>query len=104
LQRITDNPGSYLLNERLEAIASGRVQLVMYRDFVKRGARKLGLTGEVRNLADGTVRVIAEGPREKLEVFIARLRRGSLLSHVENVSTGFSSATGAYSAFDITYG
>ena len=51
------------MNERLEAIVSGRVQMVMYRDFTARFARRLGLVGEVKNLSDGTVRVIAEGSR-----------------------------------------
>jgi acylphosphatase len=91
------------MNERLEATVSGRVQLVMYRDFVKRGARSLGLMGEVKNLADGTVRVVAEGPREKLEQLLPRLRRGSLLSRVDSVQLSWAPASGGYTAFTISY-
>ena len=91
------------MNERLTATVSGRVQLVMYRDYAARSARRLGLTGEVKNLKDGTVRVTAEGPREKLEALLPRLRRGSFLSHVENVAMSFSPATGIYKSFDISY-
>ena len=54
------------MNERLEVVVAGRVQLVMYRDFAWRKAHGLGLKGEVQNLKDGTVRVVAEGPEEVL--------------------------------------
>lgn len=89
--------------ERLEAIVSGRVQLVMYRDFATRKARTLGLVGEVQNLPDGTVRVIAEGPKEKLDQYVQKLKEGSLLSKVEHVQVSYVPATGAYKYFDINY-
>lgn len=90
--------------ERFEAIVSGKVQLVMYRDFATRKARGLGLVGEVENLPDGTVRVIAEGPREKLEAYERKLWKGSLLSRVDSVVAQYRSATGEYTYFDINYG
>lgn len=89
--------------ERLKAIVHGRVQMVMYRDFATRKARGLSLVGEVKNLPDGTVEVIAEGSREKLEAYILKLRKGSLLSEVERVEHSYSSPTGSYSSFSITY-
>ena len=89
--------------ERIEAIISGRVQGVMFRDFACRKARGFKLTGEVRNLKDGTVRVIAEGPRDVIEKYIAKLQKGSLLAHVENVSVSWHTPTNIYRAFEITY-
>ena len=89
--------------ERLEAIVSGRVQLVMYRDFAQRKASGLNLTGAVQNLPDGTVRVIAEGPRPMLERYVLKLRKGSLLSNVEDVRVTWLPATGEYKYFDINY-
>ena len=89
--------------ERLQAIVYGRVQMVMYRDFTKRKARTLGLTGTVRNLPDGTVEVIAEGSREKLESLARKLKRGSLLADVTDVETAWSPATGTYADFSIAY-
>lgn len=89
--------------ERLEAIVSGRVQFVMYRDFATRKARSLGLVGEVQNLPDGTVRVVAEGSRERLDTYVKKLSKGPLLARVENVTTQFGSVTGEYKYFDITY-
>ena len=85
------------------AIVSGRVQLVMYRDFSCRNARGLGLVGTVQNLPDGTVRVIAEGEREKLDRYALKLWQGSLLSHVTNVAVSWSPATGEFTKFKIQY-
>lgn len=91
------------MHERLEAIVSGRVQLVMYRDFAQRKARKLKLVGEVQNLPNGTVRVIAEGPRERLETYLALLHKGPLLARVDAVAPVWKEAQGVYTAFSINY-
>ncbi len=89
--------------ERLEALASGRVQMVMYRDFAQRKARGLRLVGEVQNLKDGTVRVVAEGPRANLEVYVEKLKKGPLLARVEGVRADFREAAGGYTDFSIRY-
>lgn len=91
------------MNERLEAVVSGRVQLVMYRDFATRKARGLKLVGEVQNLEDGTVRVVAEGEREKLNRYVEKLTRGPLLARVEQVRVSWLPATNAHTTFLIQY-
>ena len=93
----------YLSMERIEAIVHGRVQMVMYRDFAERKARGLKLVGEVQNLSDGTVRVIAEGTRENLERYIEKLKGGPLLASVEGVAVGWKPASGGYTSFSIIY-
>lgn len=92
------------MHERLEAIVRGRVQMVMYRDFAQRKARGLRLAGEVQNLRDGTVRVVAEGPREALETYLAKLHAGPLLADVAGVEPAWLPATGSYAGFSIIYG
>lgn len=87
--------------ERLEAIVSGSVQGVSYRDFVVRTGTELGLTGTAQNLPDGTVRVVAEGPRERLDVLVERLREGPPLAEVSEVSHRCVSATGQHKDFSI---
>jgi len=87
----------------LEAKITGRVQMVMFRDFACRNARSLGLTGTVRNLPDGSVRVAAEGEEAALGKFLERLHRGSLLSRVDSVSAEWSDAFEHFGSFDIVY-
>ncbi len=89
--------------ERLTTLVSGRVQMVMYRDFACRNARAAGLVGTVQNLPDGSVEVIAEGERAKLDAFALKLWKGSLLSRVSMVAPRFTSATGEFQKFRIIY-
>ena len=63
----------------------GRVQGVGYRYFVLRQAEALNLTGFARNLADGSVEVVAEGADEKVRELESRLREGPAFSQVEAV-------------------
>jgi acylphosphatase len=66
-------------------LVSGRVQGVGYRYFVMRAAEALGVTGLVRNLADGRVEAVGEGPEEVLAEFESRLRQGPAFAAIESV-------------------
>ena len=55
-------------------LVQGRVQGVGYRYFVLRQADAVGLVGHVRNLPDGRVEVVAEGPEQALTGLESRLR------------------------------
>jgi acylphosphatase len=82
----------------------GRVQMVMYRDFVFRSAKKLNINGFVRNEQDGSVRVEAQGEIEKLEKFIIYLKKGSLFSRVDSVkATWIQKPREVYKGFVIQY-
>ena len=65
---------------------SGRVQGVGFRYFVWREAASLGLTGWVRNMADGSVESLAAGAPQTLERFKQRLEEGPRSSSVTTVS------------------
>ena len=78
--------------------------MVMFRDFSQRKARKLGLVGFTRNETDGSVTVVAEGPRDVLETYVTDyLRKGSILSRVDDVEVRWGNATGEYKDFKITF-
>lgn len=91
------------MEKRLECRVTGRVQLVMFRDFTQRKASSLGLSGTVENKRDGSVVVVAEGEHSKLEQLLLLLRSGSILSRVDNVEAKWSEATGEFSDFKIVY-
>ena len=74
------------MSNQIECIITGRVQLVMFRDFIQRKARKLGIFGNVENLPDGSVKVVAQGSAENLLEFISYLKNGPILAKVDNVS------------------
>ena len=91
------------MKKQLQAMISGRVQMVMYRDFAQRKARKLGLVGTVQNQKDGSVNVIAEGEESVLNEYLKYLNRGSILSKVKNIRIFWSEPTGRFSDFTILY-
>ncbi len=91
------------MKKRIECTVTGRVQLVMYRDFVKRAARSWGLVGIVENCNNATVRVVAEGEEDMLQALITHLHKGSLLSRVDNVDVVWKESTGEFSNFVILY-
>ena len=66
-------------------LVSGRVQQVGYRDYMVREARKLGVTGWVRNLSDGRVEMLADGDEDALDAFLKSCRAGPQLARVEDV-------------------
>ena len=73
--------------QEVECLVYGRVTRVMFRDFVCRRARRLGLAGTVQNLPDRSVRVIARGEEAPLRELISYLKRGPIFSQVEKVET-----------------
>ncbi len=61
---------------RVRAVVHGRVQGVFYRNSCRAQAQRLGVRGSVRNRADGTVEVVAEGPRDKVDQLLTWCREG----------------------------
>nr|WP_169276117.1 acylphosphatase [Bifidobacterium sp. DSM 109958] len=66
---------------------TGRVQGVGYRYAVVMAARRLGVSGWVRNRYDGTVECEAQGTPDRLDALEARMRVGSQWSRVADIVT-----------------
>lgn len=88
---------------RLEATVHGRVQGVSFRYYTLLEAQRLRLQGWVANQPDGSVRTVAEGPREALEDFLSFLRRGSPAAYVDSVDTSWAPATGTFTDFRVRH-
>ena len=89
--------------EEIHCKVEGRVQMVMYRDFAQRKARSIGLVGWVKNLADGTVEVVAQGTPDQLKQYIEKLHEGSILARVDSVSVDWRAPSGHFDDFVIAY-
>lgn len=87
----------------VEFKVSGRVQYVMFRDFAKRKADKIGVKGFVKNNNDGTVTIVAQGYKDLLSKFEKKLWQGSLLSKVENIQKIVKATNSNFSDFRIIY-
>ena len=88
---------------RLEVTVRGSVQGVGFRYFVSDTARKLGLTGWVRNLFDDSVQVVAEGPREKVEQLLQELYRGPRAGRVDQVHPNWQDFRGEFDRFEVRF-
>jgi acylphosphatase len=76
--------------------------MVGFRFFVVDEARRLGLTGWVRNGADGsTVEVVAEGGEAALRALEAALREGPRHARVDGVEATWSDGVGEFHGFDV---
>jgi len=60
----------------LHVRVTGVVQGVGFRWFVRERARRLGLSGWVRNLPDGSVEVAASGDLKQIDLLKGELKRG----------------------------
>lgn len=88
---------------RLQATVHGRVQGVSFRYYTQRRAHDLGLVGYVRNMWDGTVQVVAEGPRSPVEQLLAFLHSGPRAAFVTQVDTLWPAPTGEFDRFEVRY-
>lgn len=79
-------------------LARGRVQGVWYRESMRREAERLGITGWVRNRADGTVEAVVHGSPEAVEAMVRWARRGPEHALVESLDV--TEATGTFAAFE----
>ncbi|MGO4281484.1 acylphosphatase [Cupriavidus sp. OV038] len=87
------------IHETWHLIAHGRVQGVGYRAACADRAVALGLVGWVRNRTDGTVEVIAQGPRDPLEALRTWMAAGPPAAQVSKVEMTPADDEGPFSGF-----
>jgi acylphosphatase len=82
-------------------VVRGRVQGVGFRWFVEREAHILGIAGWVRNNADGSVEVMAQGTRDQLSGLRSRLREGPRAARVDAVEESEAKPVSGITSFRI---
>jgi len=88
---------------RVRLIIEGRVQGVWFRDSTRRVANSLGVRGWVRNLPDGNVEVVAEGPEEQVRQLVEWCHKGPTHAHVTNVRQFPEEYKGEFKDFEIRF-
>lgn len=86
---------------RLRLLVHGRVQGVFFRQAAAEEACSLGLRGWVRNLPNGDVEIVAEGPRRELKILAAWANQGPRLARVTGVEEEWSDYRGEEGPFAI---
>lgn len=89
---------------RLHLLISGRVQGVAFRAHTMREAREIDLSGWVRNLPDGRVELLAEGPEDDLERLDTWCETGPPAASVSDVERQWLDFVGDLGPFTIRYG
>jgi acylphosphatase len=79
-------PAYRLLVVRYRVLISGRVQGVFFRDSCRRLAEQHGVAGWVRNLPDGQVEAVFEGPAEEVRHLVDWAHTGPRLAAVSDIA------------------
>jgi acylphosphatase len=90
-----------MANKRVHLVVRGRVQGVFFRAATQREARRLGITGWVKNRADGSVEVLAEGEEDAIKELTSWANHGPSAARVDAVDVRWRGYTGEYSQFTI---
>ncbi|GAC1576159.1 MAG: acylphosphatase [Polyangiales bacterium] len=88
--------------KQLHLSIRGRVQGVFFRASAQREAKRLGLTGWVKNRGDGAVEILAEGEEATLRQLCAWAERGPSAARVDDVQVRWRAYSGDFSDFRIT--
>jgi acylphosphatase len=84
-------------------VVSGEVQGVGFRFFAQRAAARHQVVGYIKNLEDGRVEALAEGPAPNVEAFKHELATGPRFSAVHHLEEINLDPTGLFSAFRIEH-
>jgi len=88
--------------KQVHLVIRGRVQGVFFRASTQREAKRLGLSGWVKNRSDGAVEVLAEGEEESLRQLSMWAERGPSAARVDDVQVRWRAYTGEFPDFRIT--
>jgi acylphosphatase len=92
-----------MVDSAIHMTARGRVQGVGFRFFVRVQAARYGVKGWVRNRADGSVEILAEGDRDTLLEFMETVREGPRFGRVSDLDVEWVEPFRDYTSFNIEF-
>ena len=90
-----------MANKRVHLIIRGRVQGVFFRAATQREARRLGVTGWVKNRTDGNIELVAEGEEDAIKELAMWASHGPSAARVDHVDQRWRGYTGEFPDFTI---
>ena len=87
----------------VQARVTGRVQGVSFRWYTQEQAHGLGVTGWVRNLPDGRVEALCEGPERGLQLFLDRIAAGPMRRYIQGVEVHWDKVAGQFDDFQVRF-
>lgn len=91
------------MKTRTHIFVSGKVQGVFFRSSTEEKAQEIGVTGWVRNLADGRVEAVFEGEQDKVEEMVHWCKKGPQYAIVDGVEVIPENYKGEFQGFIIRY-
>jgi len=88
--------------QRVRVLYTGSVQGVGFRFVAERAALHAGVTGFVKNLPDGKVEVVCEGPKRQLEEFLKDVRE-NMYGYISDSAAEWTRARGEFASFEIRF-
>lgn len=88
---------------KVHLIVQGRVQGVFFRSNTKAKADELRLSGYVKNMEDGNVEVVAEGPKDKLDELVEHCMHSPETAYVEDIDINYYDEEEGFENFEIRY-
>jgi acylphosphatase len=86
---------------RVRLFISGVVQGVSYRASTQEQARRRGIAGWVRNLDDGRVEAVAQGPKDQVAELVAWCRKGPPAAKVDKVEVSWEEVGDEFRSFEV---
>jgi acylphosphatase len=90
-----------MATKRVQLIVRGRVTGVFFRAATQREARRLGITGWVKNRPDGNIEIVAEAEEDAIREMVSWAQHGPSAARVDDVDIRWRSYTGEFSDFRI---
>ncbi|MDB4995831.1 MAG: Acylphosphate phosphohydrolase [Myxococcaceae bacterium] len=91
-----------MANKCVHMVVRGRVTGVFFRASAQREARRLGVTGWVKNKTETAVEIMAEGDEDAIKEIISWAQHGPSAARVDQCDVRWKSYTGEFADFRIT--
>lgn len=88
---------------RVHIWVTGRVQGVGFRAFVEYSARKIGVSGWVRNVGYETVEAVAEGTQFQIDQFVQMMKVGPRAARVDECRVEVETPAGEFQDFQMRF-